>query len=151
MLAWLERTIPHVMNLLDPGFHSPPITYLVMIYILYSIAIIYGVLLVRDKMVVLVDYQTMGNKHRDCSVVDDVSSTGNQQSSIYLEWDDVETSLRQPSIDGRPRVLMETNKGNDSNDINHGGNTNLEMRPSRIRTVGGGDDHNFTKSPMVEG
>lgn len=74
MLAWLERTIPRVMNLLDPGFHSPPITYLVMIYILYSIAIIYGVLLVRDKMVVLVDYQTMGNKHRDGSVVDDVSN-----------------------------------------------------------------------------
>jgi hypothetical protein len=99
MAAWLERTIPRILNLVDSKFHSPKITYFLLIYIVYSIAVIYAVLLFFDRKIVLVDYQTFFNSQRGDGENEEQSEedlNGSQRNSAtVVDWDDVENTLHR--------------------------------------------------------
>ncbi len=128
MLAWLERTIPRILNLVDPTFDSPPELYYILVYIVYSIAVIYAVLLFYDRKVVLVDYQTFGDDG------DEEDGNGdNRNSAIQVDWEDVRNTLHQISNMRGSTGEVETPTPHKTNRSSTGDRNSVDIRPSSSR------------------
>lgn len=98
MAAWMERTIPRIMALLDPEFHPPHETYLVMVFVLYLMAIVYSVLLFLDPSVL---------REYGAEVAE------NERQDMHISWDDmysVASGMHRSSADSNSNISRHADK-----------------------------------------
>ncbi len=161
MLAWLERTIPRLMHIVDPHFKAPPGIFYTLIYLIYAMGIIYGILLIYDPKVVLVDYGEGDIDGDDgSSQVDweDVRNTLHQISTMRGSTGDVESSnnaennqsySRMSEASGSSRQTSTSTGGRNS--VSNKENVTMGRKSYISSTVDSTSDSNRSSSRMTGG
>jgi hypothetical protein len=115
MLAWIERSVPRLMQVSDNDFQTPRLVYYLMVFNVYIISMVYALLLYLDPTVV------DQSKH-EFSV-----DSGEHDSNLTLQWDDLSDVMSSQNASQISNVMEQRS----SSMLD--GSLGVELRPSALR------------------